>query len=51
MLEKPAEEFDNDEMVEELWAMKAFEHAEVFFNVSVLPLLALPQQTQQFFSI
>lgn len=54
VLQKPAEEFDNDQMVshnnpfspfsyfhtfifytqvEELWAMKAFEHADVYFNV------------------
>lgn len=34
VLNKPADEFENDEMVENLWAMKAFEHAEVYFNVS-----------------
>lgn len=33
ILTRPAEEFDNDSLVEEMWAMKAFEHAEVYFNV------------------
>lgn len=35
VLNKPADEFGNDEQVESLWAMKAFEHYEVYFNVSV----------------
>jgi hypothetical protein len=26
-------------MIEELWAIKAFEHAEIYFNVSVLSRL------------
>ena len=30
---KPSEEFGNDERVEALWAMKAYEHAEVYFNI------------------
>lgn len=34
VLKRPAEEFGNDESVESLWAMKAFEHYEVYFNVS-----------------
>ncbi|XP_065093060.1 protein PBDC1 [Ochlerotatus camptorhynchus] len=33
VLARPAEEFVNDGMVEELWAMKAVEHAEVHFNL------------------
>uniref|UniRef100_A0A336LKX6 CSON009352 protein n=1 Tax=Culicoides sonorensis TaxID=179676 RepID=A0A336LKX6_CULSO len=33
VLNRPAEEFENDGMVEELWAMKAFDHAEVYFNL------------------
>lgn len=36
VLEKPAEEFVNDEVVEQMWAMKAFEHAEIYFNVRSL---------------
>ncbi|XP_055855140.1 protein PBDC1 [Episyrphus balteatus] len=33
VLERPAEEFVNDGLVEEMWAMKAMEHAEVYFNL------------------
>ncbi|KAF7995776.1 hypothetical protein HCN44_006883 [Aphidius gifuensis] len=33
VLSRPAEEFENDSTVEALWAMKAFEHAEVYFNI------------------
>lgn len=33
-LGQPAEEFGNDSRVETLWAMKAMEQAEVYFNVS-----------------
>nr|CAG4635165.1 EOG090X0HAI [Alona affinis] len=33
VLGRPAEEFVNDSMVEELWAIKAFEHAEIYFNL------------------
>nr|CAG4646683.1 EOG090X0HAI [Macrothrix elegans] len=33
VLGRPAEEFVNDSLVEELWAMKAFEHAEIYFNL------------------
>lgn len=32
-LNAPAEEFGNDSRVEALWAMKAMEHAEVYFNI------------------
>ena len=32
-LAMPGEEFGNDERVEALWAIKAMEHAEVYFNV------------------
>nr|CAG4650603.1 EOG090X0HAI [Sida crystallina] len=33
VLGRPAEEFVNDENIEQLWAIKAFEHAEVYFNL------------------
>ncbi|PSN47173.1 Protein PBDC1 [Blattella germanica] len=33
VLSRPAEEFDNDPSVEAMWAMKALEHAEVYFNI------------------
>lgn len=33
-LARPSEEFGNDSRVEALWAVKAMEHAEVYFNVS-----------------
>lgn len=33
VLSRPADEFGNDEMLEEMWAMKAYQHAEVYFNV------------------
>ncbi len=36
VLKRPAEEFDNDQLVEELWAIKAIEHAEIYFNVSFI---------------
>merc|ERR1719414_585537 len=32
-LGRPSEEFGNDERVEALWAIKAMEHAEVYFNI------------------
>ena len=32
-LSAPSEQFGNDGRVEELWAMKAMEHAEVYFNL------------------
>jgi len=32
-LDRPAEEFVNDSTIEELWAIKAFEHAEIYFNL------------------
>lgn len=38
VLNRPADEFGNDEQVENLWAMKAFEDYEVYFNVSGLLL-------------
>nr|CAG4645916.1 EOG090X0HAI [Lynceus sp. MCZ IZ 141354] len=33
ILTRPAEEFGNDSTVEALWAMKAFDHAAVYFNL------------------
>ncbi|CAL7937588.1 unnamed protein product [Xylocopa violacea] len=33
VLSRPAEEFENDPSVEAVWAMKAMEHAEVYFNI------------------
>ena len=33
LLSRPADEFGNDETVEAMWAMKAFKHAEVYFNL------------------
>lgn len=36
VLSRPADEFENDQSVEALWAMKAYEHAEIYFNVSAL---------------
>ncbi|KAF2893313.1 hypothetical protein ILUMI_12869 [Ignelater luminosus] len=33
VLSRPAEEFENDQSVEAMWAMKAFEHAEIYFNL------------------
>ncbi|XP_037935043.1 protein PBDC1 [Teleopsis dalmanni] len=35
LLSRPAEEFGNDSLVEEMWAVKAMEHAEVHFNLLV----------------
>lgn len=35
VLSRPAEEFENDQSVEAMWAMKAFEHAEIYFNVKI----------------
>ena len=32
-LARPSEEYGNDGRVEVLWAMKAYEHAEVYFNI------------------
>lgn len=34
VLARPAEEFGNVESVEALWAVQAYEHAEIYFNVS-----------------
>ncbi|KAH8322197.1 hypothetical protein KR059_007237, partial [Drosophila kikkawai] len=33
LLSRPADEFGNDSLVEEMWAAKALEHAEVHFNL------------------
>ncbi|KAG8235018.1 hypothetical protein J437_LFUL015681 [Ladona fulva] len=33
LLSRPAEEFGNDPTVEAMWAMKAMEHAEIYFNI------------------
>ncbi|KAL5289329.1 PBDC1 family protein [Megaselia abdita] len=33
VLSRPADEFGNDGLVEEIWAKSAAEHAEVFFNL------------------
>lgn len=33
VLSRPAEEFENDPSVEAMWAIKAMEHAEVYFNI------------------
>ncbi|XP_043601297.1 protein PBDC1 [Bombus pyrosoma] len=33
ILSRPAEEFENDPSIEAMWAMKAMEHAEVYFNI------------------
>ncbi|XP_011312143.1 protein PBDC1 [Fopius arisanus] len=33
VLSRPAEEFGNDSSIEAMWAMKAFEHAEIYFNI------------------
>nr|CAG4651450.1 EOG090X0HAI [Simocephalus serrulatus]SVE94592.1 EOG090X0HAI [Simocephalus serrulatus] len=55
VLERPGEEFVNDNMIEELWAMKAFEHAEIYFNLlssvdpKVLRLTKLDDQLYKHF--
>jgi len=33
VLSRPAEEFENDASIEGMWAIKAYEHAEVYFNI------------------
>ncbi|XP_065360029.1 protein PBDC1 [Calliphora vicina] len=33
LLSRPADEFGNDGLVEEMWAVKAMDHAEVYFNL------------------
>ncbi|KAJ8928382.1 hypothetical protein NQ314_019047 [Rhamnusium bicolor] len=33
VLSRPAEEFENDQSLETMWAIKAFEHAEIYFNI------------------
>lgn len=52
VLSRPAEEFDNDPSVEAMWAIKAFEHAEIYFNIlcSVDPkLLRLTPHDEQIY--
>ncbi|CAK9808534.1 Protein PBDC1 [Anthophora quadrimaculata] len=52
VLSRPAEEFDNDPSVEAMWAMKAMEHAVVYFNIlcSVDPkLLKLTPHDEQIY--
>ncbi|KAF4528636.1 hypothetical protein B566_EDAN012784 [Ephemera danica] len=41
LLSRPADEFGNDPSVEAMWAIKAMDHAEVYFNIlcSVDPVL------------
>nr|CAG4642163.1 EOG090X0HAI [Eurycercus lamellatus] len=53
VLDRPADEFVNDTMIEELWAIKAFEHAEIYFNLlsSVDPkILRLTKLDDQIYS-
>ncbi|KAL3277202.1 hypothetical protein HHI36_012553 [Cryptolaemus montrouzieri] len=33
VLSRPADEFENDQSLEFLWAAKAYEHSEVYFNL------------------
>nr|CAH7763235.1 unnamed protein product [Callosobruchus chinensis] len=33
ILSRPAEEFENDQSIEAMWAIKAYEHAEIHFNL------------------
>ncbi|XP_067643549.1 protein PBDC1 [Eurosta solidaginis] len=33
LLSRQADEFGNDELVEEMWALRAMDHAEVYFNL------------------
>ncbi|XP_014207480.1 protein PBDC1 [Copidosoma floridanum] len=33
VLSRPAEEFENDPSIEAMWAIKAMEHAEIYFNI------------------
>ncbi|XP_024878320.1 protein PBDC1 [Temnothorax curvispinosus] len=52
VLSRPAEEFENDPSLEAMWAMKAMEHAEVYFNIlcSVDPkLLKLTPHDEQIY--
>ncbi|XP_046385548.1 protein PBDC1 [Ischnura elegans] len=54
LLSRPAEEFGNDPSVEAMWAMKAMEHAEVYFNIlcSVDPkFLKLTPHDDQIYSL
>lgn len=41
VLSRPAEEFGNDETLEHLWAAKAMEHSDIYFNVSFLLFIKL----------
>lgn len=38
MLSRPAEEFGNDPSLETMWAIKAYEHAEIYFNVRIFTI-------------
>lgn len=52
ILSRPADEFGNDPSVEAMWAMKAMDHAEVYFNIlcSVDPkLLRLTPHDEQIY--
>ncbi|XP_012283541.1 protein PBDC1 [Orussus abietinus] len=54
VLSRPAEEFENDQTVEAMWAMKAWEHAEIYFNIlcSVDPkLLRLSPHDDQIYKL
>ncbi|RZC42256.1 PBDC1, partial [Asbolus verrucosus] len=33
VLSRPVEEFENDQTLEAMWAVKAYEHAEIYFNI------------------
>ncbi|CAB3375137.1 Hypothetical predicted protein [Cloeon dipterum] len=33
LLSRPAEEFGNDSSIETMWAVKAYNHAEIYFNL------------------
>ncbi|CAH0552934.1 unnamed protein product [Brassicogethes aeneus] len=33
VLSRPAEEFGNDQSLEVMWAMKAYDHAHIYFNI------------------
>ena len=41
-------DYGNDERVEVLWAIKAMEHAEVYFNVRIF---LMPNKTQEYIGI
>ncbi|KAK2703627.1 protein PBDC1-like [Artemia franciscana] len=53
VLSRPAEEFGNDSTIEGVWAIKAFEHSQVYFNlVCAIPtkLLRLTPHDDKIFS-